>query len=173
MATTHRCRKTIRNRFATATAALAFVVIITGCMSLSIGGRTNQVVSSSSTEDGVYQQEGTAHLKGGGDADVYYPVPYQRPPNLELTNDDHHCEIVEQKEDHFRVHNGHAFHEDIHWKARGLRVVARTGPIPAPAPSPAAEPVLPPPSVSPGTPPPPSPPPSTTSADDKGKSESR
>src|SRR5947209_430843 len=93
--------------------AVAIIAIVTGCMSLQIGGRTSHHVTSESIgEDGVFTEQGVAHLKGSGDMDVYYPVPFQHPPNLELTDDSDRCDIVEQKEDHFRLHNPHAWKAD-------------------------------------------------------------
>jgi hypothetical protein len=103
-------------------AGAILVLIFLGCMNLSIGGRTYSTSDASPPEDGVFAQEGTVHVKSDSDLDIYYPVPYQRPPNLVLKGETQTCEIVEQKEDHFRIHNPRGFQIDITWKARGLRL---------------------------------------------------
>ena len=66
---------------------------------------------------------------------------YAHTPNLELTENDDDCEIVDQKPDHFRLRSRKAFGSDVEWKARGIRVspVAAPVPPPWPAPSPPAD----------------------------------
>ena len=130
----NRCKH--RSRLVAAVAAAIIVGIFAGCMSLSIGGRTSHhVTSEAASEDGIFLQQGVARIKGSGDIDVFYPVAYQRPPNLELGEDSDHCEIVEQREDHFRVHNSSPFKGEVQWKARGVRVssAAATAPVSPPA----------------------------------------
>lgn len=121
------------------------VAIFAGCMSLNIGRTSNHVTSEAVSEDGVYLQQGVARIKGGGEFEVHYPVPYQHPPNVELNEDSEHCEIVEQHEDHFKVRNTSPFKAEAHWKARGVRVTPAIAPPALPA-----------------TPPPDPPPPATT-----------
>lgn len=133
-----------------AIAATVVVGIFAGCMSFSIGGKTSHhVTSEAACEDGVYLQQGVARVKGGHDVDVFYPVTYQRPPNLELGDDADHCEIVEQREDHFKLHNSSAFKAEVQWKARGTRV-SSTSPVMVPT------------TTTPASPPPDPPPPQMT-----------
>jgi hypothetical protein len=137
-----------------ALSAAIIIAIITGCMSLQIGGRTtHQVTSESIGEDGVFVEKGVAHVKGNGDLDVYYPVPYQHPPNVELVDGGERCDIVEQKEDHFRIRNPHGGKVDVQWKARGMRVASShtapavpTAAVPPPDPPPSSASAAPPPS---------------------------
>jgi hypothetical protein len=125
------------------------VGIFAGCMSLNIGRTSNHVTSDAVSEDGVYLQQGVARLKGGGEAEVHYPIAYQRLPNVELDDDSDHCEIVEQHEDHFKVRNTSPFKAEAHWKARGVRVASAIAPPAVPATPP---PDPPPPAVPPAVP---------------------
>jgi hypothetical protein len=128
------------------TAVLGFVVIVLGCMSLTIGGRTELVQS----EDGCVAQHGDVTIPGNQELDVYYPIPYPVPPNLVISDCLNCCKIVAQCPDHFRVKNEGALARDITWKARGVRMTAPVVPVPppvlppvAPAPGPASPPNLP------------------------------
>jgi hypothetical protein len=99
-------------------------------MSLSIGGRT-EIVSP----DGItYLQSGTVHVGPGHEETVYYPVPFQSPPNLALEEPWHDWQIVEQRPDCFRIKSLSSFSRDVRWTARGLRVVP--APVPPPFPPP-------------------------------------
>jgi hypothetical protein len=126
-------------------AAVLLTVVFLGCMSLSFGERT---VVESKTQPDVLEQEGTMPFRGGAEQDVYYPIPYSHPPNLVV--DAFSCEVVEQKEDHFRVKFSHhgVDGRSVPWKARGVRYVPPAPVIPVPAPPPglppAPGPVLPP-----------------------------
>jgi len=115
-------------------AAVALLVILLGCMSISIGKFTG--TGTSAEADGIYCQEGEVPLVAGELREVFYPAPYAHTPNLELGGGLTHCELVEQHEDSFKVRNKSDFSVMISWKARGVRA-------PAPAPPP-PEPVLPP-----------------------------
>jgi hypothetical protein len=123
-------------RTAGVASAFAWLAIILGCMSLSIGERTTL------PDDRLaYTQEGSAHIEIGQELDVYYPVPYASPPNLELKGLGSYT-IVDQQADHFRVRakvEGNTIGwEGFDWTARGVRVVL---PPPAVQPVSAAAPV--------------------------------
>jgi hypothetical protein len=101
------------------TAGALFVLILLGCMNFAIGNRNWE------SRDSVLDQEGEIHLSPGAERDIYYPVPYANIPNLELTEDFHRdgvFDIVDQKEDHFRVRSKTWFQIDMHWHARGVQV---------------------------------------------------
>jgi hypothetical protein len=123
------------NRRVTVAAASACVLLFLGCMNFTFQGRTVSVENGASP--GVSCQSGTAHLAGHACADVYYPAAFATKPNLELEDSFDHCEIVEQREDGFRVRNRCFFSVDIVWKARGTRVEAVV-PAAVVAPAPAA-----------------------------------
>ena len=100
-------------------AATLIVAIVAGCMSFSIGGKTSHhVTSEAPSEDGVFLQQGVARMKGNHDLDVFYPVGYQHPPNLELGGDSEHCGIVDG-EDHFRLHSASPFKAECSGRSRG------------------------------------------------------
>ena len=112
-------------------AVIAVPLLLTGCLSFSIGGNH----STHSNEDpAVLAQSGTVTIPAGPVHDVYYPIPYASPPNLELDDPLHACEIVEQKADHFRVRiNGVAGSAAVKWNASGVRLVQQ---VAAPQPNP-------------------------------------
>jgi hypothetical protein len=107
-------------RLAATVAGTVSLAVFLGCMSLNIGGRTYQS-SDASPADSIFEQEGVVHVRGDSELDIYYPVAYQHPPNLVLNDDAQPCEIVAQKEDHFRVHNPRGRQVEVKWKARGVR----------------------------------------------------
>jgi hypothetical protein len=114
-------RRTVRlllSRPVGALAAAVLVLIILGCMSLSFGGLS---IGCRSEPDGTLCQEGDVKLLAGQDQEIFYPIPYVSPPNLELSGDVDHCEIIEQKPDHFRIRNPKGATSCPHWRARGLR----------------------------------------------------
>jgi hypothetical protein len=123
-------------RLAGIASALAWLAIILGCMSLSIGDRT--VLPDDRLS---YAQEGSVRVEIGQELDVYYPVPYASPPNLEIKGPGSYT-IVDQQADHFRVRakvEGNTIGwEGFDWTARGVRVVL---PPPAVQPVSAAAPV--------------------------------
>ncbi len=110
------------------------LVIFLGCMSIAIGNRTPDGVV---LESGTLVQKGEASVPAGTQLDVYYPIPYAHPPNLELGDYGEECQLVEQHEDHFRIHNTHPLSHSVKWTARGVRAAE---PAPATAPEPPAEP---------------------------------
>jgi hypothetical protein len=122
-------------------AAVTLLVILLGCMSISIGKFGS---SPPPEDDGMLCQGGEVELALAAERDVYYPVPYPSPPHLDISDPFGKCELVEQKPDHFRVRStfeksalGGPF--TLKWKAKGLKM-----PPPAPPPGPAplpAEPV--------------------------------
>jgi hypothetical protein len=112
-----------RLRLASLAALVTSTLIILGCMSFSLGGRTYQCQSTAChlADDGLWTEKGETHLKVHGEQDVYYPVPFATTPNVELTSDFEHCAIVEQKPDHFRIRNTSGSVVTANWQARGVR----------------------------------------------------
>src|SRR4051794_30240485 len=103
-------------------AASALVAALTapafvGCLSFPPDGSS---VSQSARARSILTQEGEVVLPARSEQDVYYPVPYGSPPNLELDADlFHRCEVVEQRADRFRVRNPTLLPHTINWTARG------------------------------------------------------
>jgi hypothetical protein len=95
-------------------AACLSLLAVLGCMSISIG--------NSDCAAGEFKQEGTFRVQTGQEVLVYYPVPFGSPPNLEVEDTFGLCEIVEQKENYFRVRYGKnvtGWHT-YSWTARGI-----------------------------------------------------
>jgi hypothetical protein len=95
--------------------------------------------------------------------DVYYPIPFASPPNLQLAGDTNDFELVEQQADHFTVRRRTAAPPTVHWRAEGK---PHYGPPPPPPavlrpvviePAPPPETKLPPPRRVPELPPEPIP----------------
>jgi hypothetical protein len=130
-------------RLAGILSGVSLLALFLGCMSLSIGDRNNDA--------DVLDQSGKVCLKRGEVQDVYYPIPYASPPNLEVDwMDADACEILEQRADHFRiVMKAGTSPFGVKWKARGVKapvvVPAAASPCPPPteAPPPAALPAEP------------------------------
>jgi hypothetical protein len=116
-------------------AAIALLVILLGCMSISIGKFSG--TGSCTEADGIFCQEGEVTVSGGAVREVFYPAPYAHTPNLEVSDTFNHCELVEQREGSFKVRNASGFSVTVCWKARGVRA------IPPPVPPPLPPPVLP------------------------------
>jgi hypothetical protein len=126
-------------------AAIVFLLLILGCMSLSIGG---SLPDHSDSADGVLMQKGDVHLQHGETQVVYYPIPYASPPNLTLDEDGPfgpEYAILEQAPDHFRVGPRQgmggrlsAFGDTVRWKAQGVRAPAPVAATPPPVPPPPA-----------------------------------
>jgi hypothetical protein len=105
------------------------VLIMLGCMNISLGGHDDLFGSSGSSDSGVFAQEGKVSLLPSGEQVVYYPVPYASTPNLELDDSLHACEIVEQSATCFRVRIRSGINtnmQSVTWKARGVRAPAPT-----------------------------------------------
>jgi hypothetical protein len=121
-------------------AAVVFLILL-GCMSISIGkfGATPCCTEA----DGIVCQEGEVTVGAGELRQVFYPVPYVHPPNLEMTDTFHNCVLVHQQENSFTVRNDAAFSVTASWKARGVRTAPPPPEptlLPPPAPVPAGEP---------------------------------
>jgi hypothetical protein len=147
-----RWSRILFSRQVTAIAGSLVVLTFLGCMSLTFQGRTVSVENGTCPE--VICEKGKVHIAANCIADVYYPHAFSTRPNLEF--DDHHdcCELIEQREDGFRVRNQSSFGVTMTWKARGVHtetpspvvgpplVVATpaTGTVPPPEPVPATLP---------------------------------
>lgn len=120
-----------------ATAAGLLLVIMMGCMSLSIGNRT---VEAPPSEEGILCQQGEVHLPANTTQFIHYPTPYPRKPNLEISSTFDDCHITEEREDGFLLQNPNCFSRTVTWKARGLKCepppATPTTPLP-PTPAPA------------------------------------
>jgi hypothetical protein len=130
--------KLARSRLILAGLAALNLGVFLGCMSLSIGGRTYESCVHESTSDGeLLIQEGETRLRSHSEQDVFYPVPFAQPPNLNLAEDCDDCVILCQAPDHFRVKNKSLFRSTVHWKAKGMKLT----PLPPPpaSPSPKAD----------------------------------
>jgi hypothetical protein len=100
---------------------LLFLAIALGCMSLGIGER-NVVVSQN---DSPGHQSGKITVNPSQEMNVYYPIPYQYPPNLQTENPGT-CVVVEQKTDHFRIKNTGIWAQDVTWQSRGVQISTTT-----------------------------------------------
>jgi hypothetical protein len=73
---------------------------------------------------GTLVQEGTVTLRHEP-LEVFYPVPYGAPPNLSLIGTEFarkSCLILEQKQDHFKIHldNPSVSFLEVSWRAEGV-----------------------------------------------------
>src|ERR1700682_6524953 len=125
-----------RFRIAAALAAVAFVLIVLGCMSFSIGGKT--VVRP--PDGNPFEQSGAIELRPGAEQDVFYAIPYASTPNLEIDSMFDDLDLVELHADHFRVRNTSnvLLSRTVEWKARGVKClplapITVVPPPPAPA----------------------------------------
>jgi hypothetical protein len=102
-------------RFVIAASACCVLTIAIGCMSFSFGDRTEVVAP------GVpyTRQTGLVSVPPGQELTIYYPNPYQSPPNLVIADPSHDCHVSEQHPDYFRVKNDSAGLRDFEWTARG------------------------------------------------------
>jgi hypothetical protein len=109
----------IRIRIAATMAAVTLVLIVLGCMSFSIGGKT--VIRT--PDDNPFEQSGAIELRPGAEQDVYYAIPYASTPNLEIDSTFDDVELVDQHADHFRVRNtsNGLLSRTVEWKARGVK----------------------------------------------------
>lgn len=140
-------------RLAAACAVVVLAVIFLGCMSIEIGGFGGRCM-----ENGVLHQKGSIELQPGAEQDIYYPVAYGRPPNLELDACLDHYVLLEQKEDHFRVRNRDASGTTtLRWKARGMPAGAQPPVIVTGPPAPLTAPIAPVPAAAPPAEQPPAP----------------
>jgi hypothetical protein len=102
-----------------ALAAVMVTLVILGCMCLSFGGGGTTTITH---EDPTLPQEGSVKVPANSQLDVFYPVPYGAVPNLTIEDSHGDCLIVEQKENHFRIHNKALAAVSVEWKAKGVRV---------------------------------------------------
>lgn len=133
-----RIGKIVCSRRMAALAGAAWIAVVLGCMSISIGGKH---ITPGLHEDGAFVQEGKVHVPPGCQQAVYYPLPYAAPPNLDIDCTLHQCNIVEQKADHFVICNHGVFPRSVDWTARGVKCGPPPGlPLPPPEPVPALPP---------------------------------
>ena len=123
-------------------AGVALLLIFLGCMSFE-GSHVDRTEVVSPPEvpnpylvgDGLLEQEGRGAIRGLAEEDVYYPVPYISPPNLELEGDPEFVRLVYQRRDHFRIKNwcnNTHYVGSFHWKARGVKILVTAPPPPGP-----------------------------------------
>jgi hypothetical protein len=111
-------------RTAGALAACLFVLFSLGCMSFWFGTPGCEIITKAGAEDcEVLTQEGRVAVRPASDQVVFYPVAYASPPNLEIEDRFQVCDVVEQKENCFRVHFRASTGGEITvaWKARGMK----------------------------------------------------
>jgi hypothetical protein len=101
-----------------AAAACVVLVIVMGCMSLSIGNRT---VEAPPNEEGMLCQQGEAHVPANSAQFIRYPLPYPRKPNVEISCTFDDCLIAEEHEDGFLLRNPNCLSRTVTWKARGIK----------------------------------------------------
>jgi hypothetical protein len=137
------------SRRAGVVAAVAVLVILLGCMSISIGkfGTTGSTIEA----DGVLCQEGEATVPPGVIWQVHYPIPFLHPPSLEVGDTFHRSVLIGQDEGCFRVRNDSSSTVTVSWKARGLKATVAPVVVPPPEPPPVV------PVSAGGAPPPPEP----------------
>ena len=114
-------------------AALAIMLIFLGCMSFegTHVDRTEIVPPPEAPNpnlvgDGLLEQQGRGTIRGLAEEDVYFPVPYISPPNLELIGDSENVQLEYQRRDHFRIKNwsnNRHYVATFGWKAKGVKVL--------------------------------------------------
>jgi hypothetical protein len=130
MSHSHSPTQRTRLRIAAALGTVAFIGIVVGCMSFSIGGKT--VIKSD--EANAFEQEGAVELRPLEVRDIYYPIPYAAPPNLEITCTFHNNDIdlVDQHAEFFRIRNTSTqWSRDVDWKSRGVKTLPPPPPVTA------------------------------------------
>jgi hypothetical protein len=119
------------NRATAGVGACVTLLVVLGCMSISIGGHSSEEAKPCPDDGGLRAQEGKFPIRPGAEQIVYYPAPYSSPPNLELEDSQGFCEIIEQKETYFRVRFRRDFltsQQSLTWKARGMRAAPAAPP---------------------------------------------
>jgi hypothetical protein len=111
-----RLSHVVFSRWSAVTSACLIIATILGCMSITIGGRTEVAQPAD-----LLVQEGEITIHGRGELDVYYPVAFASPPNLVIGEMFSWCEVVEQKADHFRIGNTTLLPRTVSWTAKGTR----------------------------------------------------
>jgi hypothetical protein len=118
----------------------AAATILAAIMALTFPGCLGSPVLYEVNKPGrVFTQEGGATLPARCEQDVYYPVAFASPPNLEIEDDGlfQRCEIIEQRADRFRVWNPTFLSRSLSWTARGVQCA------PAVPPPPPSDPLVP------------------------------
>jgi hypothetical protein len=110
--------------------SLALILtIILGCMSFQCGskcscGKGGDSCGCRMEDNGIFVQSGKVHVDCEGEATVYYPIPFESIPNLELANPINQSpEIIEQQPHLFRIRQKGIGVTPIIvvWTARGIR----------------------------------------------------
>jgi hypothetical protein len=143
--------KILFSKAAAGVTACLGAAIVLGCMNISLGGHSAAVAVPMVEEQGAFEQVGRLPVRCGPEQVVFYAVPFTSPPNLEIEDPSAQCDIVDQKENCFKVRfhaNVTSSPQTLSWKARGTRAPQAVSAAPAPA---AAE-------VQPTPPAPPAPP---------------
>jgi hypothetical protein len=106
-------------------AACVGAIIVVGCMNISLGGHSAAVSVPLAEEQGTFEQTGRLPVRTGPDpVCVFYAVPFASPPNLDVEDPSGQCDIIEQKENCFKVRfhaNVTSSPQTLAWKARGTR----------------------------------------------------
>ncbi len=104
-------------------AAVLLGLTILGCMNFAPFPSQVEIKTTADTP-GMLAQDGKIPERPGKEQIVYYPVPYASPPNLTLTDNAKDCDIVEQKENYFRIRflASAKPQQEVTWTARGVRV---------------------------------------------------
>jgi hypothetical protein len=109
-----------------------------------MGGLSQPIpVAPPSPEDPLFTQRGKLAVPEDVVVEVFYPWPYQSPPNLALEGSFPDLFMIEeQKADHFKIkRKGHwTGFSEISWCSRGLRVPVVSTPAPPPSPPPVVAP---------------------------------
>src|SRR5258708_1939989 len=75
------------------------IVIVLGCMNISLGGHSAAVALPLAEEPGAFEQAGRLPVRTGPEPQVvYYAVPFAARPNLEIEDPSGLCDIVDQQE---------------------------------------------------------------------------
>src|SRR5258708_11810469 len=99
----HDWERSATARAAVALGGVVFLAFCVGCMNFSFGGKSDVVA----TQDSDIAQKGKAFVRPGDEVCVYYPTPFQSPPNLEFADpaSKQSVQVTEQRADHFRAKN--------------------------------------------------------------------
>jgi hypothetical protein len=120
-----RVNQWLFSKTAACVTACAGAIIVVGCMNISLGGHSAAVSVPLGEEQGTFEQTGRLPVRTGPDpVCVYYAVPFAAPPNLEIEDPSGQSEIVDQKENCFKVRfhaNVTSSPQTLAWKARGSR----------------------------------------------------
>jgi hypothetical protein len=123
-------------RVATCLAAGFWILAVLGCMNLNFGSTPMVELKPDVQLSDVRSQEGKILVQPGKEQVVYYIKPYSTPPNLELDDTTGVCDIVEQKENYFKVRfnptTGMPAVAAISWKARGAQTAQSSDSVQVP-----------------------------------------